>query len=110
MGHFTYLNGAVSMANRMDADNAKNALSFVLIVTNGYGYSCNHNRLKDFFYRFSWNFQNKCLSLSRHNIPYEYGSNDHQQADSRVLQDATRREGMALWLLCPRRATGGQRC
>ena len=30
------LYGSVSMTNRMDADNAKNALSFVLIVTNGY--------------------------------------------------------------------------
>ena len=67
MGQLTYLYGAVSMANRMDADNAKNALSFVLIVTNGYGYSCNHNRLKDFFYPFSWNFQINSLSLQHYN-------------------------------------------
>ena len=66
------------MANRMDADNAKNALSFVLIVTNGYGYSCNHNRLKGFFYRFSWNFQNKCLPLHKRCRTIENGRKEQQ--------------------------------
>ena len=85
-------------------------LSFVRIVRIWTKDNASRNRLKDFFCPFSWNFQIFFLSLSRHNIPYEYGNNDHQQADRRVLQDATRREGLALWLLCPRRATGGQRC
>ena len=80
-----------------------------LVSGNGHGHNCDRDRLKDFFCPFSWNFQIFFLSLSRHNIPHEYRNDNHQQADSRVLQDATRREGLALWLFCPRRATGGQR-
>ena len=33
MGQLTYLYGSFSLTNRMVVDNAKNALSFVLIVT-----------------------------------------------------------------------------